>query len=200
MNRQAFGIISKSDINSLEIQLALQCAPFIGGIKPSNLFITGNRNLRGAVSLFERAGFSYFILLKTEPKTVFLLYDEEALGGYVSESGAAALLRKTGYYGMGLRELLKKCRLRYRQYASEGLGFPHELGIFLGYPVEDVAGFIRNGGKNCLYSGYWKVYADLPAKLSVFKSYENAQLALLKMLSDGGSIREIIGSHRGFEP
>ena len=200
MNRQALGILQKSDINSLEIQLALQCAPFIGRLKPSNLFITGNRNLFGAVRLFEQAGFSYFVMLKTKNKTVFLLYDEGALGEYVSDGKAAFLLRKTGYYNLGLKELLKKCRLRYRQYASEGEDFPHELGIFLGYPIEDVSGFIENGGKNCLYAGYWKVYADLPAKLSVFKSYENAQLALLKMLWEGRSIREIICSGQVTEP
>lgn len=194
MNCQALGILKKSDMNGLDIQLALQCAPFIGGLKPSNLFITEKNNLRGAVRLFEQSGLSYFVLLKTQLKTVFLLYDEGSLGEYVSNGAAALLLKENGYYNLGLMELLKKCRLRYRQYASEGAGFPHELGIFLGYPIEDVAGFIKNGGKDCLYAGYWKVYADLPAKLSLFKSYENAQLSLLKMLSEGGSMREIIGS------
>lgn len=39
--------------------------------------------------------------------------------------------------------------------------FPHEMGILLGYPVEDVEGFIINNGKNELYTGYWKVYDNL---------------------------------------
>lgn len=196
MDIRALEIVQKSDINSPAVQLALQCAPFIAGLKPSNLFIAGKNNLCGAVGLFEQAGFSYFVLLKTERKTVFLLYDGTELEKYVSRGCAALLLRRLGYYNLGLSELLRKCRLRYRQYASEGEGFPHELGIFLGYPIEDVAGFIKNGGKNCLYTGYWKVYADLPAKLSVFKSYEDAQLSLLKMLSEGADIRKIMSLGR----
>ena len=39
-------------------------------------------------------------------------------------------------------------------------GFPHEIGLFLGYPLGDVAGFIRNRGKNCKCSGCWKVYCN----------------------------------------
>lgn len=193
MDSQTFGIIQKSDINALGVQLALQCAPFIAGLKPSNLFISGGDDLGKAVGLFEYAGFSYFILLKTNSKIVFLIYDPKRLEECVLERSAVALLRKTGYYALGLGELLKNCRLRYRQYASEGREFPHELGIFLGYPVEDVEGFIKNSGKNCLYAGYWKVYADLPKKLSVFKSYDRARLSLLKMLSAGKNIREIVG-------
>ena len=37
---------------------------------------------------------------------------------------------------------------------------PHEVGLFLGYPPEDVKGFIENKGRNALCSGLWKVYSD----------------------------------------
>lgn len=197
MKKQAFGMIQKMDMRTLEVQLALQCAPFLMGLKISNLLIVGGRNLCAAVRLMEDVGISYFMLLKTESKTVLLVYDSARLGAYVSGFEAARLLRETGYYNLGLTELLKKCRLRYTQYVSEGGVFPHELGVFLGYPVEDVAGFIRNCGKNALYTGYWKVYDDLPAKLSVFRSYENAQYNLFRMLSEGRCMREIIGSDHG---
>lgn len=36
--------------------------------------------------------------------------------------------------------------------------FPHEVGFFLGYPAEDVVGFIRNKGQNFKFCGRWKVY------------------------------------------
>ena len=47
-----------------------------------------------------------------------------------------------------------------RQRLAAGQGFPHEIGLFLGYPVGDVAGFIRNRGKNCRCVGCWKVYCN----------------------------------------
>ena len=49
--------------------------------------------------------------------------------------------------------------MRYRAYMNGSKIFPHEMGLLLGYPVEDVTGFMVHGGKNSLYSGYWKVYA-----------------------------------------
>ena len=49
--------------------------------------------------------------------------------------------------------------------------FPHEIGIFLGYPLADVAGFIRNKGRNCKCIGTWKVYGDAFEKDSKPKPY-----------------------------
>lgn len=49
--------------------------------------------------------------------------------------------------------------------------FPHELGFFLGYPYEDVAGFIEHDGQNFLAVGAWKVYAHVDQALATFKRY-----------------------------
>ncbi len=42
----------------------------------------------------------------------------------------------------------------------QGYEFPHEVGIFLDYPIEDILGYIEHEGKNCQVSGYWKVYSN----------------------------------------
>ena len=60
--------------------------------------------------------------------------------------------------------------------------FPHELGLLLGYPLDDVEGFIKNDGKNCLYTGYWKVYANVPAKRNLFRRFECAREELMKQI------------------
>lgn len=54
---------------------------------------------------------------------------------------------------------------------------PHEVGIFLGYPLEDVIGFIENSGKNSLLSGYWKVYGDKARAVRLFREYRRAEFA-----------------------
>ncbi|MBO3445864.1 DUF3793 family protein [Clostridium sp. CCUG 7971] len=38
--------------------------------------------------------------------------------------------------------------------------FPHEIGIFLGYPLKDVAGFMGYGNYKFCKVRYWKVYGD----------------------------------------
>ena len=59
--------------------------------------------------------------------------------------------------------------------------------------VEDVTGFMVHGGKNSLYSGYWKVYADVAKKLEIFKQFEMAKEMLIRLVSSGVSMEEIIG-------
>ena len=70
--------------------------------------------------------------------------------------------------------------------------FPHEMGILLGYPIEDVLGFMEQKGKNYLYSGYWKVYRDVSAKKKIFAQYENAKEELILWLEYGYEIHSII--------
>ena len=62
-----------------------------------------------------------------------------------------------------------------KQYASGEQGFPHEIGVFLGYPVEDVEGYMQNDGKNFLLVGYWKVYGEKEQALRLFASYDEAR-------------------------
>lgn len=50
--------------------------------------------------------------------------------------------------------------------------FPHEIGLFLGYPSEDVDGFIRNDAKNAKCVGTWKVYGDENAAKRKFAQYK----------------------------
>ncbi len=49
---------------------------------------------------------------------------------------------------------------RLKERLAKAEGFPHEIGVFLDYPLEDVVGFIENGGRNYKCSGCWKVYCD----------------------------------------
>jgi hypothetical protein len=70
--------------------------------------------------------------------------------------------------------------------------FPHEMGLLLGYPTEDVEGFITHRGDDCLCVGYWKVYANKERKLKIFESFEKSKERLIQLLSYGISIGEII--------
>ena len=70
--------------------------------------------------------------------------------------------------------------------------FPHEMGILLGYPVEDVEGFILHKGGSYLCNGYWKVYYNVSQKQRTFRWYSFAEHHLLCLLKEGRSIPEII--------
>lgn len=44
---------------------------------------------------------------------------------------------------------------------GEGAPFPHEVGVVLGYPLEDVLGYMRGASETC--SGPWRSYGDARA-------------------------------------
>ena len=74
---------------------------------------------------------------------------------------------------------------------NQGMQFPHEMGLLLGYPIEDVVGFMEHSGKEYLYSGYWKVYENVPAKKQIFTRYDEARETLIRLLANDIGIRLI---------
>ena len=65
----------------------------------------------------------------------------------------------------------------------EGEEFPHEIGLFLGYPPEDVEGFCRYQGQNYKLCGRWKVYGDREAACRRFQRYDHCRDALCRRLA-----------------
>ena len=94
-------------------------------------------------------------------------------------------MKANGYRDLSLGGILKTFQCRFSTHMNQGDGFPHEVGLLLGYPVEDVVGFIEQKGKNYLYSGYWKVYKDVEEKKKLFESYEEAKEQLILLLANG---------------
>lgn len=192
MSQEVFQIIQGMDLKNIETQFALQCAPLITGLKISNLLIVQNDNVARVKEILKGTGIVCFVLHVSDGKTIFLLYKEREMKAYLSRKRVRILLSQLGYRNYDLKSLLILFRKRYKMYANGEIDFPHEMGLFLGYPVEDVHGFIENTGKNFLHSGYWKVYKNLPLKMQLFQSFEQARERVIQLTSCGMSIREII--------
>lgn len=173
-------------------QLALQCAPLLMGIKVSNIFIIGIEEEQYVKALFEASIISYEVLFKCEKRIVFFLYHKEQLQKHLSEHGQQRLMRQLGYTENNLEEIMRQLAGRYQCYMTFKEQFPHELGILLGYPYEDVEAFIKYQGKGCLCSGYWKVYSDVKTAEKTFENYDRAKQRVFKMVEKGMDIQEII--------
>ena len=72
--------------------------------------------------------------------------------------------------------------------------FPHEIGVFLGYPLEDVVGFIRNRGRNYTCCGYWKAYGDPEAAQKRFDQYRRCTAACCEQFRKGTAITQLIAA------
>jgi hypothetical protein len=105
------------------------------------------------------------------------------------------MMNALGYEQSELEDILIEFAQRFQSYMEQRGKFPHEMGLLLEYPIEDVVGFIHHQGKNCLYSGYWKVYGNLQQALHTFELYKQAKEQMLRMVAHGVSMERIVRSH-----
>ena len=192
MCQEVLEIVQEMDRKQLEVKMALQCAPVLTGIKVSNLFTVESVNERLMHMALQNTEIVPYRLLSCENKTVFLLFQRQELDLYLKEPKVQAFFISNGYKDLSLKGILKKFQKRYATYMIRGGKFPHEMGLLLGYPVEDVQGFIEHKGKDYLYAGYWKVYTNLEEKKALFEAYESAKEALLLLVSGGYTVPMII--------
>lgn len=192
MSQEIYEIVKGMDLENIEIQLVLQCAPLITGLKVSNLLIISKGNEEVVKRILNRTGISYYRLIQTRTKTTFLLFRRNELEEFLSDENVRNVLMKAGYKSLQIDKILRTFSLRYEAYIQGDKSFPHEMGLLLGYPVEDVVGFVENNGKNFLYSGYWKVYENQKAKVKLFDKFKVAEETLIHLLSNGLSMSDII--------
>lgn len=199
MSQETFNIVQETDWKDIEMQIAFHCAPLIAGLKLSNLLMLNDKDLKKATSILKRAGISYFVVAAVNGKAAVLLFDRERLKKYLMKEKVWKIFQDMGYQDDSMGKILYAFRIRYEGYLMQNWEFPHEMGLLLGYPVEDVEGFIRNEGENCLYIGYWKVYENLSEKILLFHKFEEARDSLICLLSNGLGIVEIIQKRLLFE-
>lgn len=192
-------IIKKMDVHSVPLQLALQCAPVISGIKISNLLTIPAKNLMELSSILKKTKLSFRILYPGRERLVILIYREAELKEYLERDEVGEFIYKCGYKTSDMNKIFTIFVKHYIRYMELKQDFPHELGLFLGYPVEDVVGFIENNGKNFLYSGYWKIYKDAEIKIQLFKNYERVQTEMVRLLYEGLDIVNIIHNYSNID-
>ena len=178
MSQQAFWLFLKMDKRNLFVQMALQCAPVLAGIKVSNLLIIEERYWKGLCFLLRNSGLCARKLYCCRDKITLLLYRREELEQWLKTLQVEALLKELGYDSMELHRIFRKLEHR--------IG-----GLLLGYPAEDVRGFMGIGYKKCLYTGYWKVYEKAEEKIALFSEYDRAMDLALSMAYERQNILKL---------
>ena len=69
--------------------------------------------------------------------------------------------------------------------------FPHEIGLFLGYPLGDVKGFIKHRGQNCKCTGCWKVYCDEREARRQFCRFEKCRSIYCRLYREGRALSRL---------
>lgn len=197
LNPEIVSIIRRMDTGMVETQLALQCAPLIAGLRFASLLFLPNSGLACIRRLLERRRIRFYVLFCDQTKSCVFLYYGEAWREHRMKRDVREFLREYGYSMENDLDTLSCLRRRYAAYRVGMAGFPHEIGALLGYPLEDVRGFIENQGRNYLYTGYWKVYRNPEAKKKVFRMYELARETFIELIGAGTEMADIMDAYRG---
>ncbi len=174
------------------------CAPTFRGVKPSNLFRYQPANREELLEKLDywngelqTSGLRVRALKECGRTGAFLIlvYREKWLKSILDKSSVRHFLKKTGYK-MGEQVDCFLNQLSDRLCLERD--FPHEIGIFLGYPLEDVEGFIDNQGKNYTLSGYWKSYGDPKEARERFDSYRECTEICREKYRQGTPIIQLV--------
>ena len=157
-----------------EHMLIDHCSPTLAGVKTGSLFTCGYKNkktlynkIRKINQILVPKGLRLLPLRFHKGKVLIYLYRPDQLENDLTNHTAAHPLRQCGYS-------LKNgncCIVELIGKLNADNSFPHEIGLFLGYPPEDVDGFMNKSSSAFKYSGLWKVYGDVDKAKRTFETY-----------------------------
>jgi hypothetical protein len=184
----------------LEKNLIEYCSPTLASIKTANLFshpfsseMELENQLSGLNSQLEGKGISLLCLCRRGDKALIYVYRKAHLQADLSRPEVGTFLQAYGYEDMEAEAALKRLKERLNQERE----FPHEIGVFLGYPLGDVVGFIQNGGKNCKCTGCWKVYSNECEAVKLFARYQKCRTVYVHLWQNGRTIWQLTVASSG---
>lgn len=176
-----------------EKALAFHCSPAMFGIKPSNLINISLKDFPNVLKEIEELNkafnpkISFKILNQTQNKVLILVYQERKLAKAIFNSHNYEYLLDYNYPCCKNLDQYLEVLQQKLNYQS----FPHEIGVFLGYDLEDIKEY-QKGNKNCLFVGYWKVFSDIERKMKIFNQYTKCKNIVFKLLDKGYRLQTII--------
>ena len=175
-------------MSATEYAIGRHCGVTFAGLKIASLVSLrkGEEDVIQTLSRrFAGKGFAFILLREDEERLFVYVCHRARLTKYLFSSDVRAFLARFGYEYGSAEEALEQ--LKYRIHGE----FPHEIGIFLGYPLEDVKGFIADPTARTKLSGYWKVYADVDNKQKLFERFKRCTACICRKMQAGQSLTQI---------
>lgn len=169
------------------------CAPTLASIKTGNLFTCAFESyesmlesLRNINRRMNKRGLRVIPLRYRGDIGLIYAFRPGRLSADLNHETACRLLTDRGYCCMAPNQ----CVMRLMARINENEEFPHEIGLFLGYPPEDVDGFI-NRRDEAKYSGLWKVYGNVAAAQRTFEKYRKCTSVYIKKWNEGWTMERL---------
>jgi len=174
--------------------LVKHCSPTLAGIKTGNMFVCRYDSLsemQSSVRLWNKElsgkGLRILPLRYSMSSALIYIYRPTKLRKDLEDETACHILRNRGYATWAP----ERCIVRLVKRIAECEEFPHEIGLFLGYPPEDVCGFIENKACNFKCNGCWKVYGDIDKAQKTFAKYKKCTELYSSLYANGKDIKRL---------
>lgn len=170
------------------------CSPTLAGLKTGNLFscsFTEKEELFCDIRVINKKlvpkGLRLIPLNYSNGRALLYLFRPKKLKADLSEESTAQMLKCRGYS----TDRVDRCVNQLAGKLCCENEFPHEIGLFLGYPPEDVKGFIENRASDCKCVGCWKVYGDVKSAEKQFGKYKKCTAVYCSQWAKGTSIEHL---------
>lgn len=170
------------------------CSPTLAGIKTGNLFSCEYKNKRKMLKEIRRMN---GILVKKGIRVLPVRYSDHRVLVYVfrpsflekdfCDKDTAGLLSQLGYEVNDVTSCVR-CLSKKLINLSSSKDFPHEIGLFLGYPIDDVKGFMKYKGECSKCTGLWKVYGDVERAKITFDRYDKCTKDYITRFRNGTTL------------
>ena len=174
--------------------LIRQGAPTLAGIKTGSLFpcpcedrealLDDIRQLNRRLS---PKGLCLLPIRFLAGQALLYLYRPAELRRDLRDAQASELLHQAGYGNESCAHCVARLVRRFRESGE----FPHEVGLFLSYPPEDVKGFIDHRANNFKCAGLWKVYGDEEKARSLFAKYRKCTEIYCALWQNGSKLEQL---------
>lgn len=178
----------------VEKRIVEQCAPTLAGIKCGCLFrIDCNASeiaseLIRLNDVLNPKGVAVTMFIPSVCGTFVYVHRTRLISEIKGSNGKALdYLKRSGYDISSDDALIESLRSKIESVGC----VPHEIGIFLGYPLDDVKGFIENKGRCPKCMGCWKVYGSEEVAAKMFEDIRECRKAYSERYRLGVCIEEL---------
>lgn len=177
-----------------EESLVKYCSPTLAGLKTANMFTfryedreSMHESLRSWNKRLSGKGLRVIPLRFRGNVALLYVFRPSHLNRDLQNKQTSQKLKELGYSSGEMHKCIHKLINRI----GESQEFPHEIGFFLGYPPEDVCGFIDNKAENFKHAGMWKVYGDVNTAQNLFQKYKKCTSVYSNKWKNGSSIERL---------
>lgn len=130
-------------------------------------------------------GFAYRILNEGERSLKFIIFQRDRLQAVLDGAPYCVMVEQLGYgYPLRAKDFIEAVRERWQEHGA----VPHEIGVALGYPLEDVFGYMGLLPLPCKGVCGWQVYGCMRESKRRSCAFNDARCQALVFLAGASAL------------